>query len=318
MEDDEKKYFRIGAGLDCLLTSPERWDKDFIVVDVVRPYGLMGKFIEALPSGLTMDSPIDLYREAYSIAGYKMDLNKIIEKFWFNPDHVNYYIATRDKLEGVTILSKDEYESVVNCKELIMSNNFAREYFVPTSPYHEILRQTAIYFEYMGEECKALLDGILIDHENKTIQPYDLKTIGKSVYDFPISYTQFGYYRQAAFYMLAILSDTSPVRKYLDSGYKLLPFIFVVVESKSTSSHPAVIFKTCETDIKAGIYGGKIGRKWYKGVNELINAYKYHNEHDYWDLPKDLHDNKGVIEMEIFDEYKTAEEQVTNSPSIGS
>ena len=30
-------------------------------------------------------------------------------------------------------------------------------------------------------ECKALLDGIKIDHKAKTIQPFDLKTIGKGV-----------------------------------------------------------------------------------------------------------------------------------------
>jgi hypothetical protein len=152
----------------------------------------------------------------------------------------------------------------------------------------------------MGEDCKALLDGILIDHENRTIEPYDLKTIGKSVYDFPISYLQFGYYRQCAFYELALLSDKSPIKHLLDEGYTLKDFIFIVVESKVSSSHPAIIFETCKKDRDVGLLGGYVGNKYYKGINELIEDYKYHRDNDYWDLPKDLHFNSGRINLNIF------------------
>ena len=49
IEDNDTTYFRTGSALDCLLTSPERWDDDFKVIDVNRPWGLMGKFIDNLP-----------------------------------------------------------------------------------------------------------------------------------------------------------------------------------------------------------------------------------------------------------------------------
>lgn len=81
IEDDDKKYFRIGSALDCLLTSPERWELDFKVVDAVKPWGLMGKFIDNLPPGLSILSPNALYQEAYDKSGYKMSLDKVIAKF---------------------------------------------------------------------------------------------------------------------------------------------------------------------------------------------------------------------------------------------
>lgn len=160
MENEETRFFRIGSALDCLLTSPERWDKDFIVVDANRPYGFMGKFIDNLPSGLTMDSPFVLYQEAYDLAGYKMSLDKVIDRFWNTNEYVDYYIATRGLLDSVTVISKDEYDSVLKAKELIMANEHARQYFVTTSADVEIIKQVPIFFKYKEEDCKALLDGI--------------------------------------------------------------------------------------------------------------------------------------------------------------
>lgn len=319
MEDDDKKFFRIGSALDCLLTDPDRWIFDFIVVDANRPYGFMGKFIENLPIGLTTDSPKEMYQEAYDSAGYKMSIDKVIDRFWNTNEYVDYYIATRGLGDNVTVISKDEYESVMKSKELILANSYIQPYFVRTNPDHEILRQVPIYFRYKEQDCKALLDGVFIDHHNKTIQPYDLKTIGKSVYDFPISYLQFGYYRQAAFYSIALRSEQSPIKELLNAGYALLDFIFIVVESKASSSHPAIIYKTCAKDIAAGVTGGKVGRKYYKGIDELIEAYVYHLENDYWDLPKDINENRGIIQLDIFEngEKGSTEINIPGSADIG-
>lgn len=71
----------MGSALDCLLTSPERWELDFVVIDAVRPYGLLGKFIDALPPGLTIESDIREYDAAYTDSGYKMWIDKVVEKF---------------------------------------------------------------------------------------------------------------------------------------------------------------------------------------------------------------------------------------------
>lgn len=144
----------------------------------------------------------------------------------------------------------------MKAKELITANEFLKCFFERCDENVEILHQLPIYFEYREEKCKGLLDGVVIDHKHKTIQPFDLKTTGKSVYDFPLSYLQFGYYRQCAFYEIALQSKESPVRSLLDQGYEMLDFVFIVVENKLSSSHPAIKFKTNAYDRKVGLEGG--------------------------------------------------------------
>lgn len=303
-EDDDKVHFRIGSALDCLLTTPELWDELFIVIDAKRPSGFMGKFIDNLPGGLDpLLSDINAYREAYNKAGYKAKIETIIAKLWASSELTEYYLSTRNIDRSKTILSRDEYDQVVKAKELILANEFTEYYFKSgeqTDGLTELLSQVAIYFTYMEEDCKALLDGILINHEAKTIQPYDLKTIGKSINEFQYSYLSYGYYRQAAFYELALQYHPRIIELELN-GYKVLDFIFIVVESKITSTHPAVIFKTCLKDRVMGLVGGTVKGKSYKGISELINEYKFYRDNNYWNLPMDIYLNNGVVNLDVFD-----------------
>jgi hypothetical protein len=166
------------------------------------------------------------------------------------------------------------------------------------------MHQVAIYFDYEldGEvtECKGLLDGILIDHAAKTIQPFDLKTTGKSVWEFSSSYLHFGYYRQCAFYEIALYSKESPIRKYLDEGYEVLDFIFIVVESKSDAVNPAIIYRTSPSERFCGVEGCSLGSKYYHGINDLLRAYRWHSSKDYWELPKEVYEANGEIPLSIF------------------
>ena len=164
------------------------------------------------------------------------------------------------------------------------------------------MHQIPIYFNYKGIECKALLDGILIDHHDKTIEPFDLKTTSKSVFDFTDSFLQYGYYRQCAFYEQALLSDESPIKHLLDEGYKLLDYIFIVTETNVKSTRPAVIYKTTELDRLVGLKGGLSKGRHYPGVDNLLSDYIWHTQNDYWDMPKFLLESRGIITLNIFNE----------------
>lgn len=302
IEDNDKSFFRIGSALDCLLTSPEKWETDFKVIEANKPFGLMGKFVDNLPSGLEPTSPLEDYKAAYDKSGYKMWMDKVVSKFWENEEAVKYYKLTRDLEEGITVISQDEYDSVTKARELIMANEFTSKFFRPIKGISELMTQITVLFDYAGEHCKGILDGIYIDHLDKTIQAFDLKTTSSSVYEFgEMSYLKYGYYRQCAIYELALNSETSPIKHLLDTGYKMLDFIFIVVESKKTASHPAVIYRTSVTDREVGMNGGYIGRRFYKGVNQLIEEYKFHRETNYWDLPVELFKANGEIKLDVFD-----------------
>lgn len=303
MENPELKEdtpsLRIGSALDCLLTSPSRWEEDFAVVNVNKPYGFMGKFVDELPANLTELSAWEDYQNAYWKSGYKMPVKWVINRFWTTPDAVEYYQAINTS-RGKIVLSKDEYESVEKAKELILASPFAYDYFIKSKTWVELLHQVPIYFTYRGFECKALLDGIKLDHKNKIIYPFDLKTTGKSVLDFTDSFLHYGYYRQCALYTEALYSDSSPVKDLLDDGYKMEDFVFIVVETKLSSTNPALIYRTTPNTRKAGIHGGYYEGKYYKGVDQLLDELDWHMKTNNWTYPKAVFENKGVIELDIF------------------
>lgn len=259
----------------------------------------MGAFVSKLPKDLTPDSPEELYDKAYWASGYKMSRAWVINKFWTTPDAVRYYELTSKKTPHI-LLPKDEYESATKAVELIRASPYAAMYFTRRSPQYELLHQVPIYFTLDGHECKALLDGILIDHAEETIEPFDLKTIGKSVYDFPENYLNFGYYTQAAFYTYAVATPESPVMELLEKGYTLKDFIFIVAETKTSSTNPALIYTTTLNERLCGMWGGYVGNRYYKGIRQLLEDYKWHVESNEWTYPKKIFQDQGRVELNLF------------------
>lgn len=240
----------------------------------------MGMFVQHLDEGITTSSELSAYERAYWQSGYKMPLNWVVDKFWSTPDAVEYYRKTKGKSKDVTLISKDEYESVLKSVELIRCSPYAASYFEKAKTWEELLHQVPIYFQLAGEDFKALLDGIKIDHKEKTIEPFDLKTIGKSVFDFKANYLNYGYYTQAALYEYAIQQPESPVYNLIQEGYTIKDFIFIVVETKTSSTNPAIIYTTDADERYAGMYGGYCEGKKYKGILELVDDYRWHLEND--------------------------------------
>lgn len=198
------------------------------------------------------------------------------------------------------MLSMDEYESVQKAVELIRASPYAASYFSKTRSFEELMHQIPIYFTYKDQEFKALLDGIRINHRDKIIEPFDLKSTGKSVYSFKESYLQYGYYRQGALYEQALLSPESPIKGLLADGYTMADFTFIVTETKLSSTNPALIFRTSATDRAAGIDGGYANGVYYPGINQLLESYLWHEANNEWTYPKDVYLNQGVVPLDIF------------------
>ena len=185
----------------------------------------------------------------------------------------------------------------------IRTNPTTSKYF-ETSKDVEILDQYSIYFNYEGIECKALLDRVIVDHKNKTIQPIDFKTMGDQTIYFPKSLRQRRYDIQAAFYTEALKSK----KEY--ETYKILPFKFIV-ESTINPGNPLVF--TCSQELlRIGQFGapktylyGKIVSEGYdhmseyksmvtleiKGFHQLIEDYK-------WYMENEFEKNKKIVESQ--------------------
>ena len=311
---EEKKHFIIGNGVDMQLTRPiEEFNQKFHISN------LQNKPSDTIKS--IVNQVYDLVKEEVgSLAGKGLlrdHTSKIIDSCNDHNYQPNWKTETRiakvveaweywedlKAAEGKVVLSQEENDLISQIVMSIRTNPTTSKYF-ETSKDVEILDQLAIYFSYCGIDCKALLDRVIVDHKNKTIQPIDFKTMGDQTIYFPKSLRQRRYDIQAAFYTEALKSK----KEY--ETYKILPFKFIV-ESTINPGNPLVF--TCSQELlRIGQFGapktylyGKIVSEGYdhmseyksmvtleiKGFHQLIEDYK-------WYMENEFEKNKKIVESQ--------------------
>ena len=284
---EEKEHFVIGNAVDCLLTTPEQFESDFHVSTLEQtPSDTIKSMIkwvfdklEERPSSLREVIPTILI-DACNVHEYYTNwtndqtrINKVIE--------CDYYWQELLVSHGKTILTVAQKTLIDSIVMSIRTNEVTSEYFQPKKN-QEIQYQLALYFEYEGVECKALLDMVLFDHETKKILPIDFKTLGDSTINFLTSLKRRRYDIQAAFYTKAL--------EICYPGYQVLSFEFIV-ESTTKPGNP-LVFTCTEELLKIGQFGIKesynitttgTGSKNREvlGFHDLIELYKFYTEHGF-------------------------------------
>lgn len=308
-EDEEKAHFRIGSAVDTLLTNKTEFNSLFFVEGMGRPGGITGIFIDNLPLGLTEESPLDDFVDAYRTAGYNISIERAVNTLWNNEKYREYYV-TRNRAESKSILSTREYDITLACQMSILNNPFARKYFAPEERHLESFTQVPIYFELEGVKLKGLLDGVLIDHIKKTITPFDLKTTAKSVLEFPSTFINLKYYGQAALYFAGLKEVISKGNFFPKEGdydyqfklsnYTLENFLFIVCEKAPIQRNPVSwIFRCTDEDLYAGYNGGHTHNKSIKGVRQMIEDFKWHRDNNYWTTPKQALESEGILDLNM-------------------
>lgn len=316
---EEKQHFIIGDAVDCQLTRGlEEFNSSFYVSnlenkpsdkiksivnqvfdhvkEVYNPIGLITEYADAI-----LDACND--HEYQTRWGDQLRINKITEAW-------EYWESLKDA-QGKIVLSQED-ESLIN--SIIMSfrtHPHTKDYFTARDGV-EIHYQLPIFFTHKDIECKSLLDMVIVNHNDKTIQPIDIKTMGdKNVY-FSKSMRQRRYDIQAAFYTLAIQHW---MKEQGLGEYRLLAFKFLV-ESTVNPGMPLVYKCTSEL-----LYMGRWGREegnlylkvpnsaetWedrlfttyqeIKGFEQLIDDYKYYLEHDF-EMSRLVRESKGELELD--------------------
>jgi len=290
IEDEEKRHFRVGRVLDTMLTDPENFSKEFIVLKTDRPSTAMEKFISNLPLNLDENSPEDEYIEAYEASGFKSPVGSIIKRLWKNDVNSNYYKHLH-LAKGKTIISKDEYEEALICRDSLINNPFTSHFFINNNPEVSIFYQVPLYFEYKEVECKGLIDILVVNYKENTIQIVDLKSTGRSVLSFPSSYITLRYYLQGAFYELGLktlIKEKKSFREQLgvSEDVKIKHMQFVVAEKKG--NNPSRIFQMTEEEVEKATHGIE------DSIDNLLTIYKWHEDNNLWEYPYEMYQNKGI------------------------
>lgn len=198
----------------------------------------------------------------------------ILEKF---KDFNEYYNFIKNPSDKIT-LTKQTKEVLVNCYGSLYSHKIAKKYlFDEFSEFNKacmIFNEKAIYFDYLDEKCKALLDKLIIDPVNKECYIIDLKTTAKSTSKYLSTFIKWRTYRQLAFYTTAVKS--------------------LMLELGFTDIHEYVIKPVIIAVETTGLYNTQvfqIEKDWIeKGKEEfiaLIRRIKFHKKNDIWDLTQE-------------------------------
>ena len=313
---DEKGHFIFGNAVDTLLTQPEdAYDKIFY-----------RSALESKPS----DKVMSILQEAFSNATSR-DINDQQGILLQAIKNHNYYANRKadtnianvikegenywnELIEagGRQIISKEESDKINKLVTKFNSSELFEKYF-QSGPEKIVMYQVPLYFEMQCEgktvHCKMLLDTLVIDTLNKTVQVIDIKTLYQSVINFNMSYYKNGYDFQATFYTFGLdklLKKNLAEQLKVDvdfTDYKQLDFGFVAMSTTYLDEAPT-FWKTNKPDVIKTFQGVKedtivegitIARK-RKGVMDLVSDYLWYLENGFT-YQRELVENKFELEL---------------------
>ena len=304
VEEEDSKASVIGRLVETLLFESDEFDKRFYMSSTaVAPTGNMALFVEALykrtseavdEAGNVNKTFEEIAKEAHKDSGYKWTLEKVLEKF-IGTDNEIYYKEIREvRTKGLTVVTADDVANAEKIKQELLTNEFTSGILSLTnSSRYEILHQYKIEgYEVDGMKLKSMMDIVIIDHKEKSIQFYDLKCVW-AVEGF---YTEYYLYRRA--YIQAYLYKQAchelKKRKELDL-YTVKNPKFIVCDS--INYYNPLIYALDGDDMDDAYFGFEANGRKYPGVKEIIANLKWAKENDKWTISKINYLNNGEVNI---------------------
>jgi hypothetical protein len=140
-----------------------------------------------------------------------------------------------------------------------------------------------------GLKLKSMLDKVVVDHKEKTIQIYDLKCVWAVENFYEEYYLYRRAYIQAYLYHRAVLETT----EYQD--YEVLYPKFIVCDS---GNYNAPLIYTLDMDDMEDAYNGfEYKGRTYPGVKSIIENLKWAVANDKWNISKQNYEKKGMLNI---------------------
>jgi len=306
VEDKDSSAANMGRIVETLLMEPHLFDDKFYMSSCTStPTGLMLDFVEALykctelatnEEGKVVIDFSELSLEAYHISGFKIKYEAVMNKF-IGSDAELYYNEIRTvRSKKLTVVNTTEISIAEKIVEQLKTNSTTAPIVnLVNSVRYEIIDQMQVEgYTVDGHKFKSMLDKVVIDHDKKTIQPYDLKCTW-SVENF---YEEYYLYRraylQAYLYYYAMLhlteGEDSP---YSDYHVEYLKFIVC----DSTNYYQPLIY-TLDMNDMMDAYKGFIHKgRTYPGVGDLIAALTWCRETNTWNISHKNYLSNGIVNI---------------------
>lgn len=322
--EDRKKYYKkyvelkpvseernqaviIGNLVDCLLLEPDEFDNKFHMSTVVKvPTGLMLEFVNSLykqtieytnEDGVLVKDFSDMCKDAYTEAGFKIKFDAVLGKFVGSDAEIYYRELVEVESKGLTVVT---LQDVTNAENIVaeLKSNFATAEIVnlENNIRWEVFNQFKVEeVEIGGLKMKMMIDKVVVDHVNKTIQIYDLKCTFSVENFFDEYYIKRKAYIQAYIYHQGLFNCEENVFGFNHNEYEILFPKFIVCDSINYMN--PLVYTLDIHDIIDAYEGFEYKGKKYKGVKDIITDLKWAKETGIWNISRENYMNNGQVKL---------------------
>lgn len=283
IEQETKRYFEIGKKIHMRILEPNEYEKNYIYLEFDTPKSEnQRKFCEeyiSLPYKLAEQRMVEAYKRNYNVD--KLSEEKIKERASeLKRDLSKYCTYLKRRSEFRDILSYTDHKLIEELATLSHEHIGAKRLLyiddeMKLSKEIEEHNESVVFFDFLGVSCKSMLDRIVINHTDKIVQLIDLKT-SSNLGDFTHSFEEFKYYRQMAFYWLALYSQYPEIRDYNKETY--------IVGFQKGDIPECRVFNIVDSYLQYGL----------DEIEKLFPIIKWHFDNDKWDHSKSYYDNNGI------------------------
>jgi hypothetical protein len=306
VEDKDSSAANMGRIVETLLMEPHLFDEKFYMSSCAStPTGLMLDFVEALykhtrdatdEDGKVTAPMQELLEAAYKDSGFKIKYEAVIGKFIGSDAEIYYNEIRRVRTLNLTVVNTMEISIAEKIVEQLRINSTTGPIVnLTNSSRYQIFDQMQVEgYTIDGHLFKSMLDKVVIDHKEKTIQPYDLKCTW-SVENF---YEEYYLYRrayiQAYLYYHAMLHIASnPDSEFY--GYDVKNLQFIVCDS--TNYYQPLIYTLDEGDMNDAYKGFIHKGRTYPGVGDLIAALTWCRTTNTWNISHKNYLSNGIVNI---------------------
>lgn len=306
VEEKDNQAIKIGKLVETLLFERDEFDKRFYMSACANvPTGLMMEFVEALYAvtrdatdelGIVTRTFEELGREAYTLSGFKIKYEQVINKFVGSDAEIYYNEIRKVRSQNLIVVDSNDVNNAEKIVEELRNNPVTREIVnLESNVRYTVLKQFQIEEYYVcGHPFKSMIDLVIVDHEKQTITAYDLKCTW-SVENF---YEEYYLYRRAyiqAYLYWKALVNLAEASNSKWHDYKVEHTRFIVCDS--TNYYNPLIYTLGSRDIDDAYYGFEHKGRRYPGVEELIKDLQWALTEGVWNISRRNHENGGVINI---------------------
>jgi len=282
---------KMGSIIDDMLFSPDDFKTRYYISEFNEPTATLGTLAEIIIKNYEEIPDVPEILNIISRSGlWKSVKNQDLLIKNFNTPEFWGYLTDIFNSRNKILITNEEKSKAEEITTVLVNHPFSKHIF---SADLEHIYQHKFETQIGQFKFRGIIDIVSIDHKKKKVYFIDLKTGAGSANEFTSSFVKFRYYLQEAVYQLAF----EQVCKDLElTGYEQAPFEFLYIGLKERIPVRFVITQKWHD---SALNGFKTTSGYeYKGLYQLVDEIYFHWRNKVYDLPKNIYDGNGIIEIE--------------------